>query len=229
MSTGLSIHHACPARGGVDLRASDLDPTGPQQALDAILGANVVANKHLVGLGQIGQPSEAASLLVDPARDRFDGRDQGSSVGLCVLRCESPAAGADHRYRATRRVGIQADLPVHGRSPLCRTGSQLHVIQLAVAKDDVDGQDEEQFGQLEVADTLQMAAGPAGLCGCSYYPQNICNRGRLLTGVEIEITRGLRGGADEPRLIDAVRACRHAEPRGIWPIVEDITECQAIR
>ena len=37
--------------------------------------------------------------------------------------------------------------------------------------------------------------------------KNICNRGRELRGVQLELTRGLRGSANESRVINVVRAC----------------------
>lgn len=37
--------------------------------------------------------------------------------------------------------------------------------------------------------------------------KNICNRGRTLRGVQLELTRGLRGSPKEASVIEAVRAC----------------------
>jgi phage replication-related protein YjqB (UPF0714/DUF867 family) len=38
------------------------------------------------------------------------------------------------------------------------------------------------------------------------HPDNICNRGRRRAGVQLELTGRLRGGPQEPALIDAVRS-----------------------
>ena len=40
-------------------------------------------------------------------------------------------------------------------------------------------------------------------------PRNLCNRGRLGRGVQIELSDRLRGGRYEKAVIDAVRAALH--------------------
>lgn len=60
-----------------------------------------------------------------------------------------------------------------------------------------------------LADSLRKAGVEAETHGHRYPatdPDNICNRGRLKQGVQLEVSATLRGGTGERSLVDAVRA-----------------------
>jgi hypothetical protein len=101
----------CPLRGRVHALAVGRDAPRAEERLEPALHAGRIDDQDRVRPGELAEQREFPLPLVDAGLDRADAQHLGQAEGV------APAARADNCRRTACGVGVQSDIPVHGRSP----------------------------------------------------------------------------------------------------------------